>query len=544
MSKLILNNVVSQGTLVTAASTLNNNSSSTVTAIENTLSRDGTSPNYMNSELDMNSNEIINLGSPSTANSAVRLSDLNNTIFGPSGPVLYAAVFSGDTAGDKIAAAIAALPSTGGIVDARGLSSGGVIPGFTISKNNVQILGPVGSFNVTGTINIYNPTGISSVSWLGCGSSSTGKGTNFTWRGDTTSPMFRIRGCRDSSFKDFIINSSINFPLAEGIRLETATGTTSTNRHFQNITMNGTNSASAGLTKGFRWCIGDDTSDGAGGDVNNDLDGIYDCIVENFFNAAYSIEHSQSKTHTFINSTFLSGKRGVSTTQATNSANNSGSFRWYGGGGGSCSIADFDIGNPDDVVSIIGSNTEGSSRLLLTGGPSSGLEPINIIGCRWAANNINADDRVIWFKFRGNINLLGNIFQSPAAGHSPAFFISNGGLASRSTAIGNIITWNSATASSNPFLGDGPCWETVGNMIVDNSNNQFVLPTLFPNNVVTNSIRGTAVTFANRPSTAVEGMLVSFTDSTTAIWGATIAGTGSNHVLGYYNGTNWTVAAS
>lgn len=57
------------------------------------------------------------------------------------------------------------------------------------------------------------------------------------------------------------------------------------------------------------------------------------------------------------------------------------------------------------------------------------------------------------------------------------------------------------------------------------------------------SIRGTAVTFANRPATPIEGMLVSFTDSTVNTWGTTITGGGTNHVLGYYNGTNWTVAA-
>lgn len=61
-------------------------------------------------------------------------------------------------------------------------------------------------------------------------------------------------------------------------------------------------------------------------------------------------------------------------------------------------------------------------------------------------------------------------------------------------------------------------------------------------NLSAKSVRGNAVTFANRP-TPVEGMLVAFTDSTTATWGAVITGTGANHVLGYYNGTNWTVAA-
>ena len=56
------------------------------------------------------------------------------------------------------------------------------------------------------------------------------------------------------------------------------------------------------------------------------------------------------------------------------------------------------------------------------------------------------------------------------------------------------------------------------------------------------SVRGNAVAFASVPATPVEGMLVAITDSSTATWGATITGGGANHVLGYYNGTNWTVA--
>ena len=57
------------------------------------------------------------------------------------------------------------------------------------------------------------------------------------------------------------------------------------------------------------------------------------------------------------------------------------------------------------------------------------------------------------------------------------------------------------------------------------------------------SLRGRAVPFANLPAPAVEGMLVAITDSTTNTWGATITGGGAFHVLGYFNGTNWTVAA-
>lgn len=56
------------------------------------------------------------------------------------------------------------------------------------------------------------------------------------------------------------------------------------------------------------------------------------------------------------------------------------------------------------------------------------------------------------------------------------------------------------------------------------------------------SVRGFSVAFASRPGSPIEGMLLGITDSTTAVWGATITGGGTNHVLAYYNGTNWTVA--
>lgn len=49
-------------------------------------------------------------------------------------------------------------------------------------------------------------------------------------------------------------------------------------------------------------------------------------------------------------------------------------------------------------------------------------------------------------------------------------------------------------------------------------------------------------TYANLPSSPVEGMLRGVSDSNTAVWGATIAGGGANHVLAYYNGSAWTVS--
>lgn len=60
MPKLTLNNL---GTTLNegAASTINTNSDRIEEALENTLSRDGTSPNSMNADLDMNSNDLLNV---------------------------------------------------------------------------------------------------------------------------------------------------------------------------------------------------------------------------------------------------------------------------------------------------------------------------------------------------------------------------------------------------------------------------------------------------------------------------------------------------
>lgn len=82
MSKITLSPVGSLISAVTAETTINNNSSVIQSAMDNTLSRDGTSPNTMNAPLDMNSNQIINLPTPSTVNSPLRLQDLNSFIGG------------------------------------------------------------------------------------------------------------------------------------------------------------------------------------------------------------------------------------------------------------------------------------------------------------------------------------------------------------------------------------------------------------------------------------------------------------------------------
>src|SRR6266446_9148419 len=76
MSKITLTDLVNLTNQTTAVNAINSNNAVLKTASDNTLSRDGTSPNTMSAFLDMNSNQIINLPLPATAGSPVRLQDV------------------------------------------------------------------------------------------------------------------------------------------------------------------------------------------------------------------------------------------------------------------------------------------------------------------------------------------------------------------------------------------------------------------------------------------------------------------------------------
>jgi len=97
-----------------------------------------------------------------------------------------------------------------------------------------------------------------------------------------------------------------------------------------------------------------------------------------------------------------------------------------------------------------------------------------------------------------------------------------------------------------------------GNLtIANNANNGFELlqfggttksfPALkrFGNAVAVRAADDTISTFATLTacSASGEGALASISDSATAVWGLVVTGGGSNHILAYCNGTDWTVAA-
>ena len=80
MSKVTLTNLVNLTNQTTAVNAINANNAVLTTAMDNTLSRDGTQPNQMNATLDMNSNRMINLPSATSTTEPVTLSQMTGAL--------------------------------------------------------------------------------------------------------------------------------------------------------------------------------------------------------------------------------------------------------------------------------------------------------------------------------------------------------------------------------------------------------------------------------------------------------------------------------
>lgn len=80
MAKLTLTDLTNLNNPTTAVNNVNANNTAIEGALESTLSRDGTSPNQMEADFDMNSNRILNLPAPRLPEEPVRLADIGGGV--------------------------------------------------------------------------------------------------------------------------------------------------------------------------------------------------------------------------------------------------------------------------------------------------------------------------------------------------------------------------------------------------------------------------------------------------------------------------------
>lgn len=113
MTKVTLADVANLQDTTTAKTTINNNSAAIVAAVENTLSRDGTSPNQMQANLDMNSYRILNLPAPVYGTDPVRLDDIDSNFAISTAAAVAAAAAAAISAGSASTSASTATTQAG-----------------------------------------------------------------------------------------------------------------------------------------------------------------------------------------------------------------------------------------------------------------------------------------------------------------------------------------------------------------------------------------------------------------------------------------------
>lgn len=376
--------------------------------------------------------------------------DLGFVAAPPSGQTIYnVANFPGANAGQKIQACINALPPAGGIADARSLPPSISIPdGLKINKP-VRIEFGGQQAKLGGTILMEKASGAAivgaSASWA-----EDPQGTVFQWVGNATDPAFAMSSAYNCHLENFQVFVRPPHTLAAGVYMATDTGSwVSHNNVLENLVIH---SDDWMLDKGVQLALG------PGGDNNNDHMLFLHVSVFCYRTAAFSIEHTQSKLHTFVGCEANGG--GVGKYGVTTALNNytGGSFAWYGGMMSSNAEADFYLGQPDDVILISGGYSEQSTRLLETTGPSAGAWGVVVEGFIWGSANLPDDHNVIVYNERGALTLIGN---NLGWANAPAqIFVGSTGPAA-AVAIGNQI-W---TTLDQPFVGnDMTEWTLLGNM--------------------------------------------------------------------------------
>lgn len=142
MSKITLNNLINLQNETTAVNTINSNNNVIQAAFDNTLSRDGSFPNQMNSNLDMNSNRILNLPSPINGSEPIRLQDATSGII--IGPTVYVNAYIFSTVSS---AAVATVPNDVVSISTMGYLTAGDNGGASYFRVSGNTLGGFQTFD-------------------------------------------------------------------------------------------------------------------------------------------------------------------------------------------------------------------------------------------------------------------------------------------------------------------------------------------------------------------------------------------------------------
>jgi len=306
--------------------------------------------------------------------------------------LIDATTFPGANAGEQMGNAIVSLPSTGGIIDARGFTGSQFITSNMFAGVTVPFTLLLGAaqFHVTVTQTLQGRHNCQILGVSGAGDTSTaGVMTTFIWDGAASGTVFFFDYCRDSFFEHFCIIPGTG-TIGIATRIDDTVGGVSTNLNFNAINI-------GAATTGFQV--------GPTGGTGNDLMNFEDCYIEGAptgTSYGYAILGGQSKWIRIHRGTVLNRTHGVYAPHNAIAIENV-NF--------SSNVNDISLGNGDPVL-IKSCQSETSNKFLHALGGTSGsfASPVTIEACRCATDNVAADNLYMEYHAAGPLNLTGNQF--------------------------------------------------------------------------------------------------------------------------------------
>ncbi|MBN8280621.1 MAG: hypothetical protein J0M16_08445, partial [Gammaproteobacteria bacterium] len=229
-----------------------------------------------------------------------------------------------------------------------------------------------------------------------------GNGAVLEWRGPPDRPLFLVKNTQQLKFTNFSI--FVSSPLEAAFEFTKAPYGRDPERNvapslnvIDGVRIEGVKLGN--LKYGVRF------SKKYGIDEDNDQSTIINTAIYNVTEAAIFIEHSQSQGHHFyaVKASGAPGNKDAAFVRALG-----GSFSSLGGFHGRFNGAVYDIHAVFGNDLILDENSEASARLLRTPpGMASFPMPVQVIGGRFAVDNLAADGRIVDFQRMGPLSISG-----------------------------------------------------------------------------------------------------------------------------------------
>lgn len=274
----------------------------------------------------------------------------------------------------------------------------------------------------------------------------------FKWVESTAGnlPVFKFFGATECVWT----NGKVTFLDDTGVYasavflMETKTGETMSRNCFENIKIEGDGTTER-YDYGFHWTAG------SGGNNNNDLSIVRNCVVQHYDKVGFLIDMSQSTGHRFEHCSMGSAYADAIGIQSD------GSFDWYGGTSfvGN-DKADFliDAAISTQPVKISGYRSEGSGNLLDCQIGSS-MTSVTLDGCSFNSAGLRTDKHAVHFAGRSHFTMRNCVIGSSTSDALEIHLQSTGNQNAEQFLVENTKIISSL---EDPFTGRKPqCQENV-----------------------------------------------------------------------------------